>query len=59
MSDESLVHPSNEDSSCDTGAPTERDPSRSKAVLPARGIALSVLWWLESEGGPSVDGSAG
>ena len=36
-------------------APTERDPHRSTLELPARGVALSVLWWLESD----ADGAPG
>ena len=44
MSDEALVQPAFSDEACDECAPTERDPSR-----PARGVALSVLWWLERD----------
>jgi hypothetical protein len=56
MSDESLVHPESEDDSCDACAPTERDPCRSSRTLPSRGVALSVLWWLEeSDGSAAAD----
>ena len=44
MSDENLIPPAFSDEACDECAPTERDPSR-----PARGVALSVLWWLEKD----------
>jgi len=44
MSDENLVPPAFSDEACDECAPTERDASR-----PARGVALSVLCWLEKD----------
>jgi hypothetical protein len=50
MSDASLIPPGFSDDACDEGAPTERDPGRASAPsLPPRGVALSVLWWLEGE----------
>jgi hypothetical protein len=33
----------------DECAPTERDPSLLAVATPSRGVALSVLWWLEGE----------
>lgn len=35
----------------DAEAPTERDPRAHEAFsgMPPRGVALSVLWWLEGE----------
>lgn len=33
----------------DESAPTERDPSRLAVATPSRGVALSVLWWLEGQ----------
>lgn len=35
----------------DVEAPTERDPRvhESLASMPPRGVALSVLWWLEGD----------
>jgi hypothetical protein len=50
MSDASLIPPGFSDDACDEAAPTERDPGRPSATsLPPRGVALSVLWWLEGE----------
>jgi hypothetical protein len=50
MSDASLIPPGFSDDACDEGAPTERDPGRvTAASAPPRGVALSVLWWLEGE----------
>jgi hypothetical protein len=51
MSDASLIPPGFSDEACDEGAPTERDPGRVGAAtsVPPRGVALSVLWWLEGE----------
>jgi hypothetical protein len=50
MSDASLIPPGFSDDACDEGAPTERDPGRVTAMsAPPRGVALSVLWWLEGE----------
>jgi hypothetical protein len=36
----------------DVEAPTERDPRVGELAsgMPARGVALSVLWWLEDDG---------
>ena len=50
MSDETLLPSDNSDDACDVCAPTERDPSRATLATPPRGVALSVLWWLETEG---------
>ena len=33
----------------DECAPTERDPAPVGVGTPSRGVALSVLWWLEGE----------
>jgi hypothetical protein len=33
----------------DECAPTERDPSLLAVATPSRGVALTVLWWLEGE----------
>lgn len=35
----------------DAEAPTERDPRVREVAsgMPARGVALSVLWWLEDD----------
>ena len=33
----------------DECAPTERDPAPLGVGTPSRGVALSVLWWLEGE----------
>lgn len=35
----------------DPAAPTERDPRLPELAtgMPARGVALSVLWWLEND----------
>jgi hypothetical protein len=51
MSDASLIPPGFSDDACDEGAPTERDPGRAAATTsaPPRGVALSVLWWLEGD----------
>ena len=40
----------------DAEAPTERDPRvhESLAALPPRGVALSVLWWLEGDADPAL-----
>lgn len=47
MSDEDLIqHASCDGDEC---APTQREPGRATPDLPARGVALSVLWWLETE----------
>jgi hypothetical protein len=65
MSDASLIPPGFSDDACDEGAPTERDPGRATATSPPpRGVALSVLWWLEGEAedarsAASNDSSAG
>jgi hypothetical protein len=50
MSDETLRAPEFVDDA-DAEAPTERDPRVHDAVtgMPPRGIALSVLWWLEGD----------
>ncbi len=49
MSDESLSSPELSVDAVDECAPTERDPSLLAVGTPSRGIALSVLWWLEGE----------
>jgi len=49
MSDENLYSPASTVDSVDECAPTERDPSRLAVATPSRGVALSVLWWLEGE----------
>lgn len=49
MSDEGLSLPSNSAHAVDDCAPTERDPSRLAVGTPSRGVALSVLWWLDGE----------
>jgi hypothetical protein len=49
MSDERLLSPDPADDACDECAPTERDPAALLPRLPSRGVALSVLWWLEGE----------
>ena len=49
MSDENLHSPMNTVDSVDECAPTERDPSHLAVATPSRGVALSVLWWLEGE----------
>jgi hypothetical protein len=33
----------------DECAPTEREPALVGVATPSRGVALSVLWWLEGE----------
>ena len=48
MSDETLLRPEFSDDACEECAPTERDPSTTHAT-PPRGVALSVLWWLETD----------
>ena len=50
MSDVARVEPEFMDAA-DAEAPTERDPRvhESTAGMPARGVALSVLWWLEGD----------
>jgi hypothetical protein len=50
MSDEPRVLPSISVDVVDDCAPTERDPSPMGVGTPSRGVALSVLWWLEGEG---------
>lgn len=44
----------------DAEAPTERDPRAHDGItgIPARGVALSVLWWLEHDGDARVDADA-
>lgn len=42
----------------DECAPTERDPSLLAVGTPSRGVALSVLWWLEGEPSSDSDGRA-
>jgi hypothetical protein len=53
MSDERLLSPGLTDDAVDGSAPTEREPSLTPAPAPssspARGAALSVLWWPESQ----------
>jgi hypothetical protein len=49
MSYECLFSPELSVDAVDACAPTERDPSRLAVATPARGVALSVLWWLEGE----------
>jgi hypothetical protein len=54
MSDESLVDaefPTECADPTDAEAPTERDPRfhDGLATKPPRGVALSVLWWLEGD----------
>ena len=57
MSDELLMQPSFSHmfpEGVDECAPTERGPGSSPMLPgaeagPARGVALSVLWWLESD----------
>jgi hypothetical protein len=51
MSDERLPSPQSTDDAVDDSAPTERDPRPRRSITPSRGIALSVLWWVESENG--------
>jgi hypothetical protein len=50
MSDERRAEPQFADPD-DAGAPTERDPRvhGPSSGMPARGVALSVLWWLEGD----------
>ena len=60
MSDENVMQPAFSDDACDDSAPTERAPAPSTPLgIPARGVALSVLWWLETdeEPRPARDGS--
>jgi hypothetical protein len=47
MSDEALIQPTFSDG--DECATTQREPGGSTPGLPARGVALSVLWWLETD----------
>jgi len=49
MSDEYLFSPVMSVDAVDECAPTERDPSLHGVGTPSRGVALSVLWWLEGE----------
>jgi hypothetical protein len=49
MSDARLLAPDSSDDACDDSAPTERDPTALLPRLPSRGVALSVLWWLEGD----------
>ncbi len=49
MSDESLMQPNFKDE-CEERAPTDVAPIRSSSGPPVRGVALSVLWWLEGDG---------
>jgi hypothetical protein len=49
MSDEPLFSSSIPVDAVDECAPTERDPSHLGVGTPSRGVALSVLWWLEGE----------
>jgi hypothetical protein len=53
MSDERLLSPEMTDDAVDGSAPTEREPSLTPSAAPssspARGSALSVLWWVESQ----------
>ena len=53
MSDECLFSPELSVDAVDECAPTERDPSRLSVATPSRGVALSVLWWLEGEANES------
>lgn len=50
MSDETRFEPEFMDPR-DAEAPTERDPRvhEPSSGMPPRGVALSVLWWLEAE----------
>jgi hypothetical protein len=48
MSDERLPSPQSTDDAVDDSAPTERDPGPRRSMTPPRGVALSVLWWLEA-----------
>ncbi|HSO41223.1 MAG TPA: hypothetical protein VLT33_52235 [Labilithrix sp.] len=59
MSDENLMQPGFPDDACDECAPTERAPACSTPGQPVRGVALSVLWWLETDARrqPVEDGS--
>ena len=50
MSDVSLSSPELSVDAVDECAPTERDPSLHAVGTPSRGVALSVLWWLEGDG---------
>lgn len=47
MSDEFLFSPGMSVDAVDECAPTERDPSHLAVATPSRGVALSVLWWLD------------
>jgi hypothetical protein len=49
MSDEVLLSPQIGVDAVDEGAPTERAIPLPPAPPPSRGVALSVLWWLESD----------
>ena len=50
MSDGSHIEPEFSDAA-DVEAPTERDPRVHEPLsgMPARGVALSVLWWLDGD----------
>ncbi|MBS2011826.1 MAG: hypothetical protein JST00_02835 [Deltaproteobacteria bacterium] len=37
------------DDAGDECPPTEPDPSTGPSSMPPRGVALSVLWWLDDE----------
>jgi len=49
MSDEPLFSSATSVDVVDECAPTERDPSLLGVATPSRGVALSVLWWLDGE----------
>jgi hypothetical protein len=49
MSDEPRFSSSISVDVVDECAPTEREPSLHSVATPSRGVALSVLWWLEGE----------
>jgi hypothetical protein len=49
MSDEPVLSSNIPFDVVDECAPTERDPSPMGVGTPSRGVALSVLWWLEGE----------
>jgi hypothetical protein len=57
MSDETLVD-TEFLGPTDVEAPTERDPRVHEVVsgMPARGVALSVLWWLEGDADSAARG---
>jgi hypothetical protein len=56
MSDEARVETEFVDAA-DAEAPTERDPRvhDTAAGMPPRGVALSVLWWLEGAEADAAD----